>query len=86
VIAGYKTSMGFPSAVDPRPMNRLDSLLELLSDGEWHRIADLSARLRLPEPRLKTILLFLSEHGFVQYRESEGSVKIQSELKALMEM
>jgi len=78
--------MGFCSAVDLQPMNRLDSLLELLSDGEWHRIADLSGRLRLPEPRLKTILLFLSEHGFVHYRESDGSVKIQSELKALMEI
>ena len=78
--------MGFPSDVDPQPMNRLDSLLELLSDGEWHRIADLSGRLKLSEPRLKTILLFLSEHGFVNYRESEGSVRIQSELKALIEM
>jgi len=66
-------------------MNGLDRILELLSDGEWHRIEDLSARLSLPDQKLKTIAYFLSEHGFVHYRESDSSVRIQSELKALME-
>ena len=66
-------------------MNGLDKILELLIDDEWHRIEDLSARLSLPRRRLKTVAYFLSEHGFVHYRESDSAVRIQFELKALME-
>ena len=66
-------------------MNALDRILEMLVDGEWHRVEDLSARLGLPEQKLKTIAYFLSEHGFVHYRESDSSVRIESQLKALME-
>ena len=54
------------------------NILELLIDGEWHRISDLSVELELSQSRLKAILQFLSEHGFVDYRESDRTVNIQS--------
>lgn len=66
-------------------VNGLDNILNVLFDGEWHRVDALSERLELPEDRLKTMLEFLSEHGFVQYRTSDGSVRIDAGLKALME-
>jgi len=66
-------------------MNGLDRIIEQLIDGEWHRIVDLSEKLEFPEPTLTTILHFLSEHGFVVYRESDQAVKIQAQLKELME-
>ena len=66
-------------------MNGLDRIIEQLIDGEWHRIVDLSEKLEFPEPTLTTLLNFLSEHGFVVYRESDQAVKIQAQLKELME-
>jgi len=69
----------------PNGTHNLDNILELLIDGKWHRIGDLSNTLELPAPRLIGILHFLSEHGFVDYRESDRAVKIQAQLKELME-
>ncbi len=66
-------------------MNSLDNILELLLDQNWHGVNGLSAKLGLPEPTLKAILRFLSEHGFVEYRESDQAVKIRAEVKELME-
>ena len=66
-------------------MNSLDEILELLLDEEWHRVRDLCLKLEYPETKLREILRFLSEHGFVHYRESDNSVRIQPQLKTLME-
>jgi len=65
-------------------MNGIDNILELLIDEDWHRTDELAASLELPEPRLREILRFLSDYGFVQYRETDNSVRIQSDLKNLM--
>ncbi|OLB69424.1 hypothetical protein AUI06_08980 [archaeon 13_2_20CM_2_52_21] len=62
-----------------------DSILNMLFDGEWHEVDALSEKLKLPQARLRIILDFLSEHGFVQYRASDGSVRIALRLKVLME-
>jgi len=67
-------------------MNGLDSIIEQLIDGEWHRVVDLSEKLDFPAPRLRAILHLLSEHGFVDYRESDQAVKVQAQLKELMEI
>jgi len=66
-------------------MNDLDGILELLIDGEWHRVDDLSARLGMPEPTLTTLIDFLSEHGFVQYDGRDGLVKIDPQFNNLMD-
>jgi len=66
-------------------MNSLDGILELLIDGEWHRVDALSAKLGLPEPRLRTMIDFLSEHGFVQYDSPDGLVKIDAKVRDLMD-
>ncbi len=66
-------------------LREIDAILELLIDGEWHRIEDLSLMLDMPGDRLRSTLSFLAEHGFVQRRTHDGSVKIESELKSLME-
>ena len=62
-----------------------DSILNMLFDGKWHEVDALSEKLKLPQARLRIILDFLSEHGFVQYRASDGSVRIALWLKVLME-
>ena len=69
----------------PSGIRNLDNILEFLRDGRWHRIAELSMTLEMVQPRLVEILHFLSEHGFVDYRESDQAVKIQGQLKELME-
>ena len=66
-------------------VNGLDNILNALFDGEWHSVDALSERLELPQDRLKTMLEFLSEHGFVEYRASDGSARIDAQLKAVME-
>jgi len=58
--------------------------MNVLFDGEWHGVDALSERLELPHDRVKTMLEFLSEHGFVEYRASDGSARIDAQLKTVM--
>lgn len=65
-------------------ISRVNGVLQLLLDERWHPIADLSIALQLPEPKLVTIVRFLSQHGFVRYRESDGCVRIEYGFKAII--
>jgi DNA-binding IclR family transcriptional regulator len=69
----------------PKAAYGLDRILELLLDGDWHSVVDLSTKLAFPQERLEAILRFLSQHDFVRFRASDNSVKIQSQLRRLME-
>ena len=67
-----------------RVMNGLDRILDILVDGDWHTVRSLAANLSTPEVTLQPMLRFLSEHGFLYYRDSDSSVKIDSQLRDLM--
>src|SRR5215831_12193648 len=70
--------------VGSKSLSGIDQILELLIDEKWHSTRELATNLRFSEPRLREILRFLAEHGFVQYREWEWSVKIEPDLKKLI--
>jgi len=65
-------------------MDRIEELLRLLEDGKWHRITEIYQSLKTKETSTKRLVEFLSEHGLVHYRSSDESVKIDSDLLALL--
>jgi len=53
-------------------MEKLDAILELLSDGEWHTLNEISAKkpfTRLPLTDLAQLSHFLAEYDFIELDE-----------------
>jgi len=60
-------------------LSKLESFFNLIKDGEWHSLAQLSKELSLPNEQLAKISEILSEQGLIQYREEAGLVKFDLE-------
>ena len=60
-------------------MSKLDDFLNLIKDGTWHSLTQLSKELSLPTEQLAKISETLSEQGLIQYREEAGCVRIDPE-------
>ncbi|MBA7661713.1 hypothetical protein ES703_69733 [subsurface metagenome] len=55
-------------------MEALDRLVETLSDGYWHDVSELPAKVDLTEGKLKKALEFLKTYGFIHL--SKGNAKL----------
>jgi len=60
-------------------LSKLDDFLNLIKDGTWHSLTQLSKELSLPTEQLAKISETLSEQGLIQYREEAGCVRIDPE-------
>ena len=53
----------------------LDAILELLSDGNWHTINEVSTQqplLKTPMNRLAQVLNVFEEYGFIEFNQKEA--------------
>ena len=49
----------------------IDAILILLKDGEWHDLREIAEKSLLGEPKVESIVSFLTEFGFMRFdRES----------------
>jgi len=65
-------------------LSKLDDFLDLIKDGAWHSLTQLSEKLSLPTEQLAKISETLSEQGLIQYREEARWVRINSEWSPLL--
>jgi len=65
-------------------LSKLDDFLDLIKDGAWHSLTQLSEKLSLPTEQLAKISETLSEQGLIQYREEAKWVRINSEWSPLL--
>lgn len=65
-------------------MDGIEAVLRLLNDGNWHRLVDLGSQLGWTRAEVKAIVELLSDQGFVHYRGSDGTVRLDPELLSLM--
>jgi len=65
-------------------MSTIDEILELLSDGEWHNITEISKSLKMSFEELDSIIHFLSKYGFVEIGDDLIKVKIEKNFKELV--
>lgn len=59
-------------------MEALDRLVETLSDGYWHKVNKLRAKVDLTEKKLEKALEFLKTYGFIHL--SKGGAKLTNEM------
>jgi len=65
-------------------LSKLDDFLDLIKDGAWHSLTQLSEELSLPTEQLAKISETLSEEGLIQYREETGWVRVNPEWSPLL--
>jgi len=59
----------------------LSDILELLEDGKWHRVGDLSLRTGINCKKLFAILSFLEKFGFLIVDNKNSCVKLREDIR-----
>jgi DNA-binding IclR family transcriptional regulator len=65
-------------------MGGIEIMMRILEDDDWHKIDELALRLGWTKSRTSRIVEFLGEHGLVQYRAADESVRLDAEFSSLM--
>ena len=63
---------------------RTDRLLDMLSDGKWHHIDQVSQALELGDSEVQKIAGFLSQFNFVEFDEKTGRVKMTVDFQKIV--
>ena len=62
----------------------LDEFIEMLLDGKWHSILEISDKLQLEEGEARDIASFLSTYGFVKLDKDRIMVRIDEDAERLL--
>jgi len=54
----------------------IDTILELLKNGEWHRRKEIADKTRLQEVNVELITSFLAEYDFLELDKKDKKVKL----------
>jgi len=63
----------------------IDSVTELLIDGEWHSVRTMAKELNQPEQEILEILRFCEEFNIVIFDESGSKVRLDERFRGLFE-
>ena len=64
---------------------KIAMILDLLSDGKWHSISELTEKLRLAGCEVEPRLEFLSEFDLAKFDVEDGKVRINKDFLKLLE-
>lgn len=64
---------------------KVDGVLEVLRDGEWHPIREVMASLGLDALRVLLVLSFLEKFNFVEIDRKTGRVKLWVGIQEFLE-
>ena len=56
---------------------KIDDVLAVLHDGEWHSLQEIQKRCGLSERKMGIILGFLEKYGFVEAHPNTGRVRAE---------
>ncbi|MEM4704394.1 MAG: hypothetical protein QXJ02_04925 [Candidatus Bathyarchaeia archaeon] len=65
-------------------LSKLEVLLELLADGEWHEIEELRQLLGLDVCTVEEVMEFLCEYAFAQVDKEHRLVRVNPDFKKLL--
>jgi len=57
-------------------MSAIDQVLELLKDGNWHKLNEIAKQSGLQQPKLKAIVNFLAEYEFIYVDKEQQKAKL----------
>ena len=63
---------------------KIDHFLNLIEDGAWHNLKELSKQSCIPKQKLKTLSKLLSETNIIEYNTEKNHVRIKQEWKQML--
>lgn len=64
--------------------SKIIGILELLNDGQWHRIEEIERKMKLNESETKKIVAFLKEYNFIISEETRRAIKIEENARRFL--
>ena len=63
---------------------KIDQFLNLIEDGAWHSLKELSKHSSIPKQKLTNLLKLLSETNIVEYENEKSQVRIRQEWQQIL--
>lgn len=63
---------------------KLATILDILSDGKWHTIAEIERESKMKKEELKRIADFLEDYNFIVADENKRKIKLQEIAQKLL--
>jgi len=89
-VSYYKTNVHkpfiYPLKIKGKPLQRkpallaMDRILEVLRNGEWHELKEVSAKSRLQESKVEMITSFLAEYDFLKFDKKNNRIKLSPQM------
>lgn len=68
----------------PGQMQAIDKILDVLNNGDWHRIAEVAEETGTQESKIELISSFLSVYDFLEYDKETRKIKLSAELRGFL--
>jgi len=65
-------------------LNKIDALLSILENGDWHTLNEMARLLKINPTVLEETLRFLGEHDLIKYDEETRKAKMNQAWKTLL--
>lgn len=65
-------------------MLEIDKVIDVLKDGEWHKLDEIGEKSKLSETKVERILTFLAEYGFIEINGSGQKMKVGFSLQRFL--
>ena len=62
---------------------KLEKLLSLLSDNQWHNLNHITTALEIPDEKLQQTITFLKETELIQHNPTTNQIKLNQNWKTL---
>jgi predicted transcriptional regulator len=63
---------------------KMEKILKLLSDGEWHTVDEIQERIRLTGSKVKRVIEFLKEYNLVIIDEGEHRIRLNDSVRKFL--
>lgn len=63
---------------------KLNHFLNLIEDGAWHSLRELSKHAKIPKQKLETVSKLLSETSIVEYEPKKSQVRIDQKWQRML--
>jgi hypothetical protein len=62
----------------------IDRILEVLRNGDWHEIGEITLRLQIGEPQVELISDFLATYDFLEFDRKSKRVRLSPQLQRFL--
>ena len=63
---------------------KIEEVLEMLSDGEWHSLEEIRKKMNLNRNQIQQIAGFLKQYEFVRVDETEKRMRIEEAVRKFL--